>query len=72
MDPLAIEVGEAAAVVFAVGDALGDAWCGRAMLQCTRYSASTVRRYASPRISTGSRISAQGAGEPLADRVHVS
>ena len=25
MDPLAIEVGEAAAVVFAVGDALGDA-----------------------------------------------
>jgi hypothetical protein len=34
VDPFAVEVGnaEVATVVFAVGDALGDAWCDRAVL----------------------------------------
>jgi len=34
VDPFAVEVGngEVAIVVFTVGDALGDAWCGRAVL----------------------------------------
>ena len=55
VDPSAVEVsnGEVATVVFAIGDALGDA--PGAVLKCTWYSASSVRSCAPPRISTRSR-----------------
>ena len=74
VDPFAVEVGngDAATVVFAIGDALGDALVRPGRVVVRLVFGQDGAQMAPPRGSAGGRGAlAQGADEPLADRVHA-
>ena len=74
MDPFAVEVGnrDAATVVFASGDALGDALVrpGRVVMRLVFGQDGAQVALAEDQDAV-EELSAQGADEPLADRVHA-